>query len=91
MLHVLHEGIDTRQVAPNPQACLRIAGKDIELSANDEVVTYVARNLEPYRAFPSFMRSLPTILARLLPAASIRRNLAAVNGGGIWRREVGTE
>lgn len=37
---------------------------DIELSAGDEVVTYVARNLEPYRGFPSFMRSLPTILER---------------------------
>lgn len=27
-------------------------------------VTYVARNLEPYRGFPNFMRSLPAILER---------------------------
>jgi len=32
------------------------------LTAKDEVITYVARNLEPYRGFPNFMRSLPTIL-----------------------------
>ena len=62
-LHVVHEGIDTQRVAPNPQAKLTLPG-GIVLSAEDEVVTYVARNLEPYRGFPSFMRSLPAILAR---------------------------
>jgi glycosyltransferase involved in cell wall biosynthesis len=34
----------------------------VEIKAGDEIVTYVARNLEPYRGFPSFMRSLPKIL-----------------------------
>jgi glycosyltransferase involved in cell wall biosynthesis len=42
-----------------------LSGKgEIEVAAGDEVVTYVARNLEPYRGFPSFMRSLPAILER---------------------------
>lgn len=36
----------------------------IELAAGDEVVTYVARNLEPHRGFPVVMHSLPSILAR---------------------------
>jgi glycosyltransferase involved in cell wall biosynthesis len=62
-LQVLHEGIDTRLVAPNKDARLRIPGTEIELTAEHEVVTYVARNLEPYRGFPSFMRSVPSILA----------------------------
>lgn len=62
-LHVVHEGIDTQLVAPDPQARLKIPGSEVELAAGDEVVTYVARNLEPYRGFPSFMRSLPAILA----------------------------
>jgi hypothetical protein len=34
------------------------------LTRNDEVLTYVARNLEPYRRFSVFMRSLPEILMR---------------------------
>jgi len=63
-LHVVHEGVDTRIVAPNPGAKLRIPDSDIEVSAGDEVVTYIARNLEPYRGFPSFMRALPEVLSR---------------------------
>jgi glycosyltransferase involved in cell wall biosynthesis len=62
MLRVAHEGIDTRAVAPNPSARLRLP--NLELSAGDEVLTYVARNLEPYRGFTSFMKSLPKILAQ---------------------------
>jgi glycosyltransferase involved in cell wall biosynthesis len=64
MLHVVHEGIDTQRVIPDAKAELPLPGNGLKLTANDEVVTYVARNLEPYRGFPSFMRSLPTIMAR---------------------------
>lgn len=64
MLRVVHEGIDTHTVAPNPNARLRLPGNNREISAGDEVLTYVARNLEPYRGFVSFMKSLPLILAR---------------------------
>jgi len=62
ILNVIHEGIDTQVVKPNPQASLRLAESNAQFSAGEEIVTYVARNLEPYRGFPSFMRSLPTIL-----------------------------
>ena len=60
---VIHEGIDTDVVAPLPGVRFQIPGTQTELSAEDEVVTFVVRNLEPYRGFPSFMRSLPAILA----------------------------
>ncbi len=62
-LRVVHEGIDTRIVTPDSQAWLQLAN-GLKLQAGDEIVTYVARNLEPYRGFPEFMRSLPAILAR---------------------------
>jgi glycosyltransferase involved in cell wall biosynthesis len=64
MLRVIHEGVDTRIVKPNPLAKLRLPNSDRELTAQDEVITYVARNLEPYRGFQSLMRSLPAILTR---------------------------
>jgi glycosyltransferase involved in cell wall biosynthesis len=62
ILNVIHEGIDTTVVKPDPAARLIIAEKQVEFTAGDEIVTYVARNLEPYRGFPNFMRSLPKIL-----------------------------
>jgi glycosyltransferase involved in cell wall biosynthesis len=62
-LHIVHEGIDTVAVAPDATARYAIPNTNIELTPEEEVVTYVARNLEPYRGFPSFMRSLPAILA----------------------------
>ena len=64
MLHVIHEGIDTKAVAPNPKARLRIGETGPEFAAGEEIVTYVARNLEPYRGFPTFMRALPEVLRR---------------------------
>jgi glycosyltransferase involved in cell wall biosynthesis len=62
-LRVVHEGIDTDLAVPDDRARLRVAGSDLELAAGDEVLTYAARNLEPYRGFPSFMRSPPEVLA----------------------------
>jgi len=64
ILSVVHEGIDTQLVAPDLSAHFTIPGTDITLQRGEEIVTYVARNLEPYRGFPTFMRSLPAILQR---------------------------
>jgi glycosyltransferase involved in cell wall biosynthesis len=62
MMQVTHEGIDTNIVKPDANSRLCLDAADIELTLDDEVVTYVAPNLEPYRGFDSFMRSLPAIL-----------------------------
>jgi glycosyltransferase involved in cell wall biosynthesis len=62
-LNVIHEGIDSTVVKPDPTARLLVNDAKLEFSAAEEIVTYVARNLEPYRGFPSFMRSLPKILS----------------------------
>ncbi len=64
-LTVIHDGIDTRRVAPNPDARFELTladGSICELRPGDEVVTFVNRNLEPSRGYHRFMRALPTLL-----------------------------
>jgi glycosyltransferase involved in cell wall biosynthesis len=76
---VIFDGIDTNRVKPNADAKLTInLGGDTEpltLSAGDEIITYVSRNLEPYRGYHSLMRSLPQILSE-------RKNAMVVIVGG---------
>lgn len=62
-MSVIHEGVDTQAVVPDPGAVFRTAsGKD--LRAGQKIVTFVARNLEPYRGFHVFMRAIPEIQRR---------------------------
>lgn len=62
-ISVIHDGIDTELVKPNPKACLLI-NKQIKINQSDEVLTFVNRNLEPYRGFHILMRSLPQLLEK---------------------------
>jgi glycosyltransferase involved in cell wall biosynthesis len=66
---VVHEGVDTSLVRPDPTARLWLSSGRC-LSQADEIVTYSARDLEPYRGFHAFMRVLPTVLERR-PAAQV--------------------
>lgn len=68
-IDVVFDGIDTAIVSPDASASFTLPDGRV-LTAADEVVTYIARNLEPYRGFPSFMRAVPRILATR-PAARI--------------------
>ena len=58
---VIHDGIDSSVVTPNKDSTLLLDSK-ILLSPSDEVITFVNRNLEPYRGYHSFMRALPSLL-----------------------------
>jgi len=57
---VQHEGIDTENLGPDPSATVTTPS-GVVLKAGDPVITYVARNLEPYRGFHVFMRALEKI------------------------------
>lgn len=57
---VLHDGIDTEMYQPLPGARLKLP--DLDLTHVDELVTYVARGMEPYRGFPEFMSALEILL-----------------------------
>ncbi len=62
-ISVIHDGVDTTQIRPNPGVRIRF-NPDLTLSRDDEVITFVNRNLEPYRGYHVFMRTLPEILRR---------------------------
>ena len=60
-IRVIHEGI--------PEALLNVPrlqqltlGNGITLGPDVPVVTFISRNLEPMRGFPTFMRALPALL-----------------------------
>ncbi len=56
-INLAHEGIDTDLLQPDPHAQFTLPNGQV-LKAGDPVITYVARNLEPYRGFHVFMRTL---------------------------------
>jgi glycosyltransferase involved in cell wall biosynthesis len=55
-LTVLHDGIDTDFF--RPKAGMRLKLPNLDLAHVEELVTYVARGMEPYRGFPQFMVAL---------------------------------
>jgi glycosyltransferase involved in cell wall biosynthesis len=62
-IEVIHEGVDTSAARPDPLATFELPDGRV-LRAGDPVVTYVARNLEPYRGFPQFMQALAQLQAQ---------------------------
>jgi glycosyltransferase involved in cell wall biosynthesis len=70
-IEVVHDGIDTDNVRPDPSARVTLKRQGVVLRAGDEVVTFVNRNLEPYRGYHIFMRALPKILAERPNARAI--------------------
>jgi glycosyltransferase involved in cell wall biosynthesis len=68
-IEVIHDGIDTDLVTPDPDARLEVTGGAV-LTREDEVITFINRNLEPYRGYHVFMRALPEIL-RTRPKAHV--------------------
>jgi glycosyltransferase involved in cell wall biosynthesis len=68
-IDVLHEGVDTDLARPDADAEF-VLGSGRRLTRRDQVVTFVARNLEPMRGYHIFMRALPRILKKL-PEAEV--------------------
>ncbi len=62
MIEVIFDGVDTDLVRPDPAATLTLPNGQTQ-RAGDEVLTFVNRNLEPYRGYHTFMRALPDVLA----------------------------
>ncbi len=61
-ISVIHDGVDTARIAPDPSASYQVPGGP-RLCVGDEVLTFVNRNLEPYRGYHVLMRALPRVMA----------------------------
>nr|WP_294914517.1 glycosyltransferase family 4 protein [uncultured Neokomagataea sp.] len=89
---LLHEGVDLEACKRDGRLRnrhLTIGG--VHIAPKESVVTYVARNLEPYRGFHVFMRALPHIQAQCPDARIILIGGDGVSygnpppHGGNWR------
>jgi glycosyltransferase involved in cell wall biosynthesis len=95
---VIFDGIDTEFIRPDPAAVFTLPdGRSVR--SGDEVLTFVNRNLEPYRGFHVFMRALPAIQKARPEAITLIVGGDEVSygsrppGGGSWKdvmlKEVG--
>ena len=62
-IRIIEEGVDLAQCKPDPTAHKKTltVGK-LTVTPKQKLITFVARNLEPYRGFHTLMRALPRIL-----------------------------
>jgi glycosyltransferase involved in cell wall biosynthesis len=60
-IRVIFDGVDTAVMRPDDQAQVTLPNGQI-VKAGDEVLTFVNRNLEPYRGYHTFMRALPAVM-----------------------------
>jgi glycosyltransferase involved in cell wall biosynthesis len=74
---VVHDGIDTDTLIPDSKVSLTLNDK-LVLTKEDEVITFVNRNLEPYRGYHVFMRALPRLLKE-----RPRAHVLIVGGDGV--------
>ena len=88
---ISHDGIDTSKVIPNAGALVTI-NDSIKITAKDQVVTFVVRNIEPLRGAHIFLRALPEILkerpqARIIIVGEDKGRGYGLQrpGGGTWK------
>ena len=62
MLDVIHDGVNTEVMIPKSDASLTLPDGRV-VRHGEEVLTFVNRNLEPYRGYHIFMRALPAVMA----------------------------
>lgn len=61
-IKVIHDGVDTDVCVPNKDESFII--NNLELTAQDEVITYATRGMEPFRGFPQFIEAADKILKK---------------------------
>lgn len=68
-IKIIHDGVDTKLLKKKKDAFVELSKSSkpqdkIRLTKKDKILTFVNRNLEPYRGYHIFMRALPEIIER---------------------------
>lgn len=91
-LSLVREGVDLERCSPNKEMKRRVFHiGQVQVQPYETLITYVARDMEPYRGFHSFMRALPRILSARPDARVVLVGGDGVSyghspaGGGRWR------
>ncbi len=94
---VLREGVNLEVCKPNPDVRRRtVTLGGYKVAPAEKLVTYVVRDLEPYRGFHVFMRALPRILAarpdaRVILVGGDGVSYGAKPAAGTWREQMQDE
>lgn len=96
-LQVLPEGARLDTCKPDPEAARRrFELNGFAVSPKERLVTFVCRNLEPYRGFHTLMRALPRLLrerpdARVIMVGGDDVSYGARLAEGTWREHLSRE
>ncbi|KQZ54418.1 MULTISPECIES: glycosyltransferase family 4 protein [unclassified Ensifer] len=88
---VCHEGVDTRVFRPDPSASLKLPDGRVLKAGDPPIVTFVARDLEPYRGFPQALEAAAKVAKRHPDALFVFVGGDGVSygapppGGGSWK------
>ncbi|MEJ1116864.1 glycosyltransferase family 4 protein [Phyllobacterium sp. CCNWLW109] len=88
---VCHEGVDTQRFRPDRNASLRLPDGRVLRAGDPPIITFVARDLEPYRGFPQALEAASKVLAKNSDALFIFVGGDGVSygkpppGGGTWK------
>ena len=91
---VLPEGVDLQTCRPDPAGRRKpVQINDVTIGPGQKIVTYVARDLEPYRGFHTMMRAAPLIQAarpdvHLVLVGGDNVSYGAALSGTTWREHL---
>ncbi|MBC8718528.1 glycosyltransferase family 4 protein [Ochrobactrum sp. Marseille-Q0166] len=88
---VVHEGVDTKLFYPDRHASIELPSGRVLKAGESQVITFVARDLEPYRGFPQALEAAKKIIRQNNDAIFVFVGGDGVSygtpppGGGSWR------
>ena len=91
---VVHEGVDTKVFYPDRHASLQLPDGRVLKAGESRVITFVARDLEPYRGFPQALEAASKVIRQNKDAIFVFVGGDGVSygtpppGGGSWREHL---